>query len=186
MKTSFLKNITLCGIKHAGKTTAAQQLSKQTGKPCFDTDDALQELYCAETGKNMSVREIFRELGETEFRKLEMCAIRELFSENDGMITALGGGVLSNPFLTEEDRSMFGFLCCLDVKDEIAYERIIKNGLPPFLQDKSDPFQALCEMNRNRREIFRKQADFILEIAGESTPESTAEKIIAAYKEHSR
>ena len=132
------------------------------------------------------VREIFRELGETEFRKLEMCAIRELFSENDGMITALGGGVLSNPFLTEEDRNMFGFLCCLDVKDEIAYERIIKNGLPPFLQDKSDPFQALCEMNRNRREIFRKQADFILEIAGESTPESTAEKIIAAYKEHSR
>ena len=69
-------------------------------------------------------------------------------------------------------------------KDEIAYERIIKNGLPPFLQDKSDPFQALCEMNRNRREIFRKQADFILEIAGESTPESTAEKILAAYKEN--
>ena len=184
MKSSFLKNITLCGVKHAGKTTAALALSKLTGKPCSDTDDALKNLYRTETGRDLSVREIFRNLGETEFRKLEMRAIRKLFSGNDGMITALGGGVLSNPFLTADDRKMFGFLCCLDVKDEVAYERIVKNGLPPFLQEKPDPFQALCEMNRTRRTVFRKQADLLLETTAESTPETTAEKILAAYREN--
>ena len=81
---------------------------------------------------------------------------------------------------------MFGFLCCLDVQDEVAYQRIIQNGLPPFLKDKPDPFQALCEMNLNRREMFRKYADFIVDAgeAKDATPEKTAEKILAAYREN--
>ncbi|MBE6406625.1 MAG: hypothetical protein E7040_11490 [Lentisphaerae bacterium] len=186
MKTSSRKNITLCGIKHAGKTSAAKALSALTGMPFADSDDALKELYCKETGTDLTVRAIFQTLGESGFRQLEVRALRDLFSGNECMIIALGGGVLSNPFLTEEDRKNFGFLCCLDVQDEVAYQRIIQNGLPPFLKDKPDPFQALCEMNRSRREMFREYADFIVEIgdAGEATPEKTAEKILAAYEEN--
>ena len=185
MKTPFQKNITLCGIKHAGKTSAAKALSARTGLPFVDSDDVLQELYNRENGTSFSVREIFQTLGETGFRQLEVRALRELFSGNGGMITALGGGVLSNPFLTDSDRDAFGFLCCLDIQDEIAYQRILQNGLPPFLKEKSDPFQALCEMNRTRRAAFREHADFIVEItdAADATPEKTAEKILSAYKE---
>lgn len=185
MNPLFLKNITLCGIKHAGKSSAAKALAELTGKPFADSDDVLKELYCSETGTDLSVRDIFRTLGEHGFRQLEVRALRKLFSGNEGLITALGGGVLSNPFLTEADRDSFGFLCCLDVNDEIAYARILQNGLPPFLQEKSDPFAALCEMNRIRRAVFREHADFIVEIgdSDEATPEKTAEKIYSAYKE---
>lgn len=181
----FLKNITLCGVKHAGKTTAAKALSELTGLPFADSDDALQELYCTETGQDLSVREIFRTLGEEGFRQLEVRALRKLFSGDGKMIVALGGGVLSNPFLTEDDRKTFGFLCTVDVPDQLAYERIVQNGIPPFLSGKEDPFQALCEMNRSRRSIFREHADFIVEIknASEAIPEITAEKILSAYKE---
>ena len=42
MNMPFLKNITLCGVKHAGKTTAANALAKLTGLPFADSDDALQ------------------------------------------------------------------------------------------------------------------------------------------------
>ena len=92
------KNITLCGVKHAGKTSAAKALSVLTGMPFFDTDDMLKEYYNRSTGLDMSVREIFLELGETGFRQLEVKALRMLFSGDDGIIIALGGGVLSNPF----------------------------------------------------------------------------------------
>lgn len=179
------KNITLCGVKHAGKTSAAKALSVLTGMPFFDTDDMLKEYYNRSTGLDMTVREIFLELGETGFRQLEVKALRMLFSGDDGIIIALGGGVLSNPFLTDDDRKELGFLCCIDVQDEIAFQRILLNGLPPFLMDKEDPFEALCEMNLGRRAMFRKYADFIVEVgdAANATPEKTAEKILSAYGE---
>ena len=73
----------------------------------------------------------------------------------------------------------------MDVPDEVAYQRIMKNGLPPFLRDKADPFGAFCEMNQTRRAVFRSQADFIVEITNgaEAVPEKTAERILSAYKE---
>ena len=185
MTAPFRKNITICGIKHAGKTSAAKALSAMTGIEYSDSDDALKDLFLRETGRDLSVREIFSELGETEFRKLETRALRKLFSAPGRHIIALGGGVLSNPFLTEEDRKNFGFLCCVDVKDETAYERILVRGLPPFLKDKPDPFSAFCEMNRTRREVFRACADIVIRTdeIPEVTPQKTAERILSACKE---
>ena len=110
MKMPFLKNITLCGVKHAGKTTAANALAVLTGLPFTDSDDALQMLYCKESGRDLTVREIFQTLGEDGFRRLEMRALRNLFSGDGSKIIALGGGVLSNPFFTEDDRRELGFL----------------------------------------------------------------------------
>ena len=186
MKQSFRKNITICGIKHAGKTSAAKALSALTGLEYSDSDDALKELFREESGREISVREIFRELGETEFRKLEIRALRKLFSSSRPRITALGGGVLSNPFLTGKDREKFGFLCCLDVKDETAYERILAGGLPPFLKDKADPFAALREMNSARRADFRLHSDIVIQTDDipDVTPEKTAERILSACKEN--
>ena len=185
MKRPFRKNITICGIKHAGKTSAARALAALTGLGCSDSDDALGVLFRMETGKQASVREIYLELGETEFRKLEVRALRKLFSAACPGIIALGGGVLSNPFLSNEDRENFGFLCCLDVRDETAYRRILACGLPPFLKDKTDPFAALCEMNAARRSAFRLYADIVIQADDipDVTPEKTAERILSAYEE---
>lgn len=182
MDTGCRNTITLCGVKHAGKSSAAAALSKLTGFPCFDSDDTLREVYSRESGESLSVREIYRKLGEEAFRRLEVRALRSLFTEGSGRIIALGGGVLSNPFLSGVDRENMGFLCCIDVSDRIAYERILAGGLPPFLQEKADPFQAFCEMNSVRRTVFRREADLIIESDPETTPEKTAEKIMFAYQ----
>lgn len=184
MKNCYPKNITLCGIKHSGKSSAAKALSRLTGLPFADSDDVLQELFHSETGKSASVREIYQELGEEKFRQLEVRALRKLFSCQERKITALGGGVLSNPYLSDMDRSGFGFLCFLDAEDEIAYQRILRNGLPPFLEKAENPFMAFCEMNTSRREIFRSKADFILKITDKNTtPQLSAERILSAYRE---
>ena len=70
--------ITLCGIKHAGKTSAGKALAKMLDLPFADTDDILQDLYNTRHNTALSVREIFRALGSDLFRQLEAEAIRTL------------------------------------------------------------------------------------------------------------
>ena len=178
------RNITLCGIKHAGKTSAGKELSRIMALDFADSDDAIQNLYEKEHGEKPSVREIYKKLGETAFRQLEARAVRDLCSDGKTRVIALGGGALSNPFITEQDREKLGFICCLDVRDDIAYQRILEHGLPPFLQHEEDPFKAFCESNRKRMEVFKKEADTVIRPADfETTPRDVALHILSAYKD---
>lgn len=174
-------HLTFCGIKHAGKTSIGRAAALRLGLPFYDTDDVLQRLYFLKTGVTRPVREIYKVLGEDPFRQLEMEAIRTL-ADTDCVI-ALGGGALSNPYFTDGDRALLGFLCCLDVPDEVAFERVAREGLPPFLVKESDPFSAFCKSNKVRRDIFRKTADLLFMADPSSNPEENATKILSAVKD---
>lgn len=169
--------ITLCGIKHAGKTTAGKALAKKLDLPFADTDDILRDLYNARHNSNLSVREIFKTIGADPFRQLEAEAIRSLAGRNG--VFALGGGALSNPYVKAKERKLLGFLCALNITNRTAYERIEAEGLPPFLQDKKNPFRAFCESNTERRRLFRLYANAT--ISAGPTPDDSAQKILNAY-----
>ncbi len=151
----------------------------------MDSDDFLKTVYEQKTKQQFTVRQIYQKLGEQDFRRLEAESIHQLLHQDqENKIIALGGGALSNPFLTESDLQALGFICCLDIPDPVAYERILKQGLPPFLQQEADPFRAFCEQNRNRREIFQKHAHIMLKPADfETTPRDMALHILSVYKE---
>ena len=177
------ESIALCGIKHSGKSSAAAALAKLLQWDLVDTDDFLMELFAARNGRTLSVREIYRELGETRFRLLEAEAIRILpAGHNGGRIVALGGGVLTNPNFTREDRASLGFLVWLDTPDDTAYERILRTGLPPFLAREADPRAAFGKMNDERRTVFRKNADLAIRPKPEDTPEEIAQTILSTYQ----
>lgn len=177
-------SITLCGIKHAGKSAVSRELSRLTSLPYFDTDDFLRSVYEKRFSELLTVREIYQKLGEEDFRRLEADSIRELTKAHALAVFALGGGALSNPFLTAEDRKDLGFICCLDVSDEVAYHRVAREGLPPFLQGESDPFEAFCRMNDKRREVFYKEAHACIKPDPfEKLPCDMALHVLSAYKE---
>lgn len=177
------RNITLCGIKHAGKSATGRALASMTGLPLCDTDDALAKL---DSLRNhlpyvRSVRAIYRELGEDAFRKLEADAVREAASAPEKKILTLGGGVLSNPYVTEDDVALLGCICFLDVPDLVAFKRILRKGLPPFLFHEADPLRVFTESNQKRREIFAKYAEITIHTGGpHDTPLTNAQKILAA------
>lgn len=178
------ESIALCGIKHSGKSSVASALASILQWEFFDTDEFLKSLFAARTGRDLSVREIYKEMGETRFRLLEAEAVRLLpAGRTGGRIVALGGGVLTNPNFTADDRASLGFLCWLDTPDSVAYDRILKNGFPPFLAQEADPFEAFCKMNGERRIVFRKKADAVVRPEAESTPEETARIILSMYRE---
>lgn len=176
-KMTLLENINICGIKHAGKSSAANALAMLLSVHWQDSDDVLREEYSFAAGRNLSVREIYRELGEESFRRFEAKILRKLWEYDEKGILALGGGALSNPFLTESDFQNAGLIVCIDVPDKIAFQRILRKGLPPFLQQEKDPFEAFCRMNAERRALFEKRADIVIRADGKSTPLSNAEQI---------
>lgn len=153
------RRIVLCGIKHCGKTRLGQALAKTLALPFFDTDALLE----ADAGK--PVRALYKEVGEARFRELEAATIRKFIaSAPSPAVVALGGGVVSNPVLTPDDLHALGIIVWLDVPVPTAFERMAREGLPPFLADKSDPSVEFNRICAARRPVFRAAADAVLEL----------------------
>ena len=153
------RRVAICGIKHCGKSRLGKALSDALALPFFDTDSLLE----ADAGK--PVRALYREVGETRFRELEAETIRKFTATAPSpAVVALGGGVISNPCLTPNDLHALGAIVWLDVPVPTAFERMAREGLPPFLADKPDPlaeFERICAV---RRPLFREAADAVLEL----------------------
>ena len=153
------RRVALCGIKHCGKSCLGVALAKALGVPFFDTDALLE----ADEGK--PVRALYREVGETRFRELEAETVRKFIASAPcPAVVALGGGVVSNPFLTPGDLRALGLIVWLDVPVPTAFERMAREGFPPFLADKPDPFGEFVRICDARRPVFRAAADAVLEL----------------------
>ena len=70
----------------SGKTTLGQKLARKLGYSFIDMDKRI------ERENRMSINQIFSELGEHEFRRMEHNLILEIIKMND-VVVATGGGV---------------------------------------------------------------------------------------------
>ena len=82
------ENIVLTGMPGSGKTTVGKQLAQSLGRPFYDTDDEI----IAKTGKQIS--DIFAEVGNDGFRKIETEVIKDLCARTIGAVIATGGGAI--------------------------------------------------------------------------------------------
>ncbi len=79
--------ITLIGYRGSGKSAVARLLATALNLPWIDSDDVIEE----RTGR--SIREIFAEHGEAEFRRLEQSVIHEI-TRQQSLVIATGGGTI--------------------------------------------------------------------------------------------
>ena len=77
--------------------------------------------------------------------------------------SGLGGSEISSVG-GSDDLHALGLIVWMDVPVPTAFERMAREGLPPFLADKPDPsveFNRICAV---RRPVFRAAADAVLEL----------------------
>jgi len=78
--------IFLIGFMGSGKTTVGQKLARKLGYSFIDMDKRIEE------ESKMSINQIFSELGEQKFRKLEHDLILQII-KMDNVVVSTGGGV---------------------------------------------------------------------------------------------
>jgi shikimate kinase len=156
--------IFLVGFMVAGKTTVGQALADQLGYQFIDLDDVI----AAQTGK--SVQQIFLELGEHEFRRLETEAIRSCQNLRSAVV-ALGGGAYVSDVNRDLLRAM-GRTIWLDCSLDVCLRRIRGDQSRPLLGDE----EAMKALLDSRRPSYS-QADLRMDSA-ELTPENLANEIV--------
>ncbi len=159
------KNIYLIGFMGVGKSTVSRRLAEMTGWKEVDMDE---EIVARE---GMAIPQIFEQIGEDYFRKVEADLLRAL-ADTPGQIISCGGGVI----LKEENRSVMrasGEVVLLSATPETIYERVKTGRNRPLLNDnmsvsyiaglmeKRMPYyemaktQEICTDDRNSEEIAK-------------------------------
>ena len=138
-------NIILVGYMGSGKSTIGQELAKERGMRFLDTDAMIEE------AEDCSIREIFEERGEKEFRDLETEYVRKLSTTAVHTVIATGGGII----LRKENRELLrktGQVIWLMASPEETLNRVKADTGRPLLDSAS-----LTEMEEKIRTMLRER-----------------------------
>ncbi|HUD18845.1 MAG TPA: shikimate kinase [Patescibacteria group bacterium] len=169
-----MKNIILIGMKGCGKSTVGRVLSKKLGMRFVELDDEISMLYEKKTGKRLSCRKIFRNIGEEDFRQLETDALNNV-KRIQNMALSCGGGTP----LSETNQGMLrsmGTVVFLDTDEDILLKRIKTGGIPSFFKKNEDHKTSLHQVLETRFPVYEKIAGVRLALRDES-PEEIATHI---------
>jgi len=158
-------NIILYGFKNSGKTTVAVGIAKKLGVKLIDLDRLVEKLYFLKTNKKLNIRDIYEEVEEKKFRKLEKQAISSLKKEDNLIIATGGGSVLDDENVRRLKKN--GKLVYLACSKEIIKERMFSLGIPAFI-DKKNPQASFESMYTNRIKKYESIADFLIDTENKS------------------
>ncbi|MBK7845578.1 MAG: hypothetical protein IPJ71_18190 [Bdellovibrionales bacterium] len=170
-RADFQRPIFLCGFMGVGKSATGRILSQKLACPFFDLDALIVEL----AGK--SIRRIFSEDGEVEFRRWEGEALQDLLRRiSVGGVCALGGGALISP----ENRRLIvqaGDLFYLKASPESLLGRLSGEWEErPLLKTSGDRITHLQNLLRTREPQYAEASAHIQ--TDNKSPSEVADEII--------
>ena len=166
--------ILVTGPKGTGKSTAGEKLAHILSVPFIETDHHIEHLYASFSKNKRTCREIFRKEGEPVFREWERRAVMDL-EKHDWCVIATGGGTMFNAELRRMLSSR-SIVVMLRAADELLWERIVADGVPPFLEGE-DGFERNKKRNRELYGILTRICDLEIEVTRDN--EDRVHEIIA-------
>ena len=154
-----MNRIILIGYMGAGKTTIGKALSKELGLPFYDLD------WYIESRRRKTVPELFNELGEEAFRKIEYNMLHEV-AEFEDVIISCGGGTPC--FFDNIDyMNQQGKVVYLKATPEVLYKHLLMAKTErPLLKGKSaDELITYIREHLNEREPYYSKARYTLDVS---------------------
>jgi len=140
-------NIIITGFMGTGKSSIGLHVAKLLNRKHYDSDDIIQK----QTG--MSISEIFNQLGESHFRKLENDLADRLHSKRNLVISTGGGMLVSN-----DNHKLFqqsSIIYCLSARPEILLKRLSDSKDRPLL-GASPSCEQIEKLLKKRNDAYRK------------------------------
>ena len=158
------QNVVLTGMPASGKSTVGKILAKKLNREFIDTDLLIEE----ETKK--TIPQIFKEVGEVGFRKIEKACVKKA-SALSGKVIATGGGAIldsENIFNLKQNGKIF------------FIDRPLKNLVPTSDRPLSLDKDAIEKRYNERYDIYVKTAD--KKIDAECSAQEVADRILRSIK----
>lgn len=162
-----MKKIVLVGYMGSGKTTVGKLLSEKTGIPFFDLDEII------EINTQKTISELFLELGEIKFRKLEHETLNHFLATQIDFILSLGGGTpcYANNHLQLQKEGITSIY--LKASIEELFRRLMpeKSHRPLISEMNSEDFQEFIAKHLFERSYFYNQAKHVVSVEGKTKDE---------------
>lgn len=131
-------NICLVGAKGTGKSTIGKLLSIDIKKRFFETDLLLEKIYYYETRFKLSYQEIYKKIGESNFRKYEEEAVK-LVKDFDHCVISTGGKTLFNEnskeILTKNSIIIYLYCDIVELWHRVTNKEILVGSNIPYLSE---------------------------------------------------
>ncbi|WP_075982287.1 shikimate kinase [Bacillus massilinigeriensis] len=155
-----MKPLYLIGFMGSGKSTVGKALGERWKLAVYDTDDEIVKK------ENKSINQIFEQIGEAGFRKLETEMLSSLPISDCIIMT--GGGII----LKEENIEIMkenGVVILLEATIDEILKRLEKDETRPLL--KGEKKQNAMELFENRKAQYLAAADMTIQTTSKSVEE---------------
>jgi shikimate kinase len=134
----------LVGFMGAGKSSVGRVLARELGWIFEDLDERI------ETREGHTITQIFEEVGEVGFRRIERAVLKEVLSELNRLprVIALGGGAFVQSENLNLLRAAGGPTVYLDAPMEELFRRCQEQPIERPLRRDLEQFRALHELRR--------------------------------------
>jgi len=177
------QHVFLVGVKHTGKSHVAKLIAKMTNRRLIDIDEAITDLYAAESGHRLVVRDIYGRDDGQSFRRLEAVACSQAAESAEPVVVATGGGVCdnSNAVAALQD----GLIVALEAEPLLLFNRIMERGIPAFMKagTRAEAWTEFEDLHRRRSALYREMTDVVVEVSDRS-PQEVAAEVIIRIEEH--
>lgn len=163
--------VVVLGPPGAGKSTIGRRLARALGESFHDTDAAIEE----REGK--SCGQVFSDLGEPEFRRIEEEVVAEALTTRCGVVSLGGGAVLSAATRALLARCLVVYL---EISTAEGVRRTASSDSRPVLRAEN-PAAHYEALMRHRRPLYESVADIRVTTERRS-PSRVIKEIVAAVE----